>query len=111
MSVVPLVCPFVAIGVLLYSEELGAHKVLELLDLHSSCAQLRDVKRRRLIIVVGKTMRGVVLAALETQVLRILIHLLKEVKHLRVVSELGRLYQERTLLDIEGLSLFRQLFR
>jgi hypothetical protein len=55
-------------------------------------------------------MRRVVLTALETQVLRILIHLLKEVKHLRVVSKLGRLYQEWTLLDVERLPLFRQPF-
>ena len=110
MSVVPLVSPLVSIGVLLDREELRTHKLLELRDLHSCCAQLCDVQRSRLVVVVGKPMRRVVLTALQAKVLRILIHLLKEVKHLRVVSKLGRLYQEWTLLDVEGLSLFRQLF-
>lgn len=99
MRVVPLVSPFVPICVFLHREELGAYQFLELGDLHGRCGQLGDVKRRRLVVVVGEAMGRIVLTAFQAKVLCKLIHLLQEEQNLRMILIKCRFHKVRAFPD------------
>lgn len=88
VCVVPLVSSPIAISVLLDGEKFSSYKLLELRNLHSCSRKLSDIKSCGFIIVVGKSMRRVILTALEAQLLSEFVHLLQEVQYFRMVPEL-----------------------